>query len=203
MITITEKAKAKIQELLEQESSEGLALRVAIKGRGPGGFVNELAFVGGDEKGEDDLVMDGGGFNVYIDGPTQPNIAGATLDWVEGAYGSGFKIDNPNPIWSDPLALAVQQVLDEKVNPGVASHGGNVTLLDVRGDTAYLKLGGGCQGCGMADVTLRQGIEVMIKEAVPAIQNIVDTTDHAGGTNPYYQGGGHSHGGDGGHSSCG
>jgi Fe/S biogenesis protein NfuA len=201
MITITGKAKEKILELLTQESQEGLALRVAIKGRGPGGFLNELAFVGGDEKSEDDLVMDGGGFNVYIDGATQPNISGATLDWVEGAYGSGFKIDNPNPIWKDPVALAVQQVIDEKVNPGVAGHGGNVTLLDVRGDTAYLKLGGGCQGCGMADVTLRQGIEVMIKEAVPTIRNIVDTTDHAGGTNPYYQGGGHSHGG--GHSSCG
>jgi len=80
----------------------------------------------------------------------------------------------------------VQQVLDERINPSVASHGGHIALIDVKADTAYIRLEGGCQGCGMADVTLKQGIEVEIKSAVPAILQVLDVTDHAGGTNPYY-----------------
>ena len=78
-------------------------------------------------------------------------------------------------------------MIDSKINPGVASHGGHVSLLDVKDGTAFIRLGGGCQGCGMVDVTLKQGIEVVIREEVPEIQKIVDSTDHAGGTNPYYQ----------------
>jgi Fe-S cluster biogenesis protein NfuA len=78
-------------------------------------------------------------------------------------------------------------VIDTKINPGVAMHGGYVTLLDVKDDIAYVALGGGCQGCGMANVTLKQGIEVIIREAVPEIHQVIDSTDHAGGTNPYYQ----------------
>jgi Fe-S cluster biogenesis protein NfuA len=85
-----------------------------------------------------------------------------------------------------PHGRAVKQVLDERINPSVASHGGHIALIDVKADTAYIRLEGGCQGCGMADVTLKQGIEVEIKSAVPAILQVLDVTDHAGGTNPYY-----------------
>ena len=106
---------------------------------------------------------------------------------MEGVHESGFKFDNPNPLWADETARAVQKVVDEKINPAISSHGGFVALLDVRGDTAYIQMGGGCQGCGMANVTLKQGIEVMIREEVPAIKHVVDSTDHASGTNPYYQ----------------
>ncbi|MBI2115943.1 MAG: NifU family protein, partial [candidate division NC10 bacterium] len=130
---------------------------------------------------------DAGGFQVFIDSQSAPNLEGSTIDFVGGISQSGLRIDNPSSIWTDPKAKAVQQVIDTRINPGVASHGGYVTLLDVKGDVAYIALGGGCQGCGMADVTLKQGIEVMIREAVPEIRQIVDTTDHAGGTNPFYQ----------------
>ena len=78
-------------------------------------------------------------------------------------------------------------MFDEEINPAIASHGGYVTLLEVKGGRALIQLGGGCQGCGMVDVTLKQGIEVRVKELVPAITEIVDTTDHAGGSNPYYR----------------
>jgi len=81
----------------------------------------------------------------------------------------------------------VQEVLDRQINPGVASHGGFVDLLDVRDGAAYVQLGGGCQGCAQVDVTLRQGIEVAIKAAVPEVTRVVDSTDHAAGTNPYFQ----------------
>jgi Fe-S cluster biogenesis protein NfuA len=80
----------------------------------------------------------------------------------------------------------VQQVLDQRINPAVAAHGGYVGLIDVKDNAVFLQLGGGCQGCGMADVTLKQGIEVEIRAAVPEVGEILDTTDHAAGRNPYY-----------------
>ncbi len=193
MFTLSDSATKKILTLMEAEGNKGMGLRVAIKGRGPGGFQYDLAFVGEDEKRPDDIVIDAGGLKVYLDPGSAPNLQGATMDYVDGVHESGFKIENPN-LWADPKAMAVQKVLDTQINPAVASHGGHVTLLEVKDDTAYIALGGGCQGCGMADVTLRHGIEAMIKEEVPEIRQIVDTTDHAGGTNPYYQPskGGHS-----------
>ena len=120
--------------------------------------------------------------------------------WCHEASRDGIRhyahgIGDDNPLWSDPVAQAVQKVLDDEINPAVASHGGHVSLLEVKNEVAYIQLGGGCQGCGMVDVTLKQGIEVRIREAVPSIREIVDTTDHAGGKNPYYQpskGGGRS-----------
>jgi len=97
-----------------------------------------------------------------------------------------FREAIPKPGLDTPHGLAVQAVLDERINPSVASHGGHIALIDVKSDTAYIRLEGGCQGCGMADVTLKQGIEVEIKSAVPAILQVLDVTDHAGGDNPYY-----------------
>jgi Fe/S biogenesis protein NfuA len=195
MLTISDPAQKKIRALLEAQSRQGSALRVAIIGRGPGGFQYDLRFVEGAAKSPGDIVVDADGFQVFIDPESAPKLSGATLDFIEGVHQSGFGIDNPNPLWDDPKANAVQEVIDAKINPGIASHGGFVTLLDVKDGIAYVALGGGCQGCGMANVTLKQGIEVLIREAVPEIRQVIDTTDHAGGTNPYYQpskGGGQS-----------
>jgi len=187
MITITESAKKKVLELLEADKQQGQVVRLGIKGRGAGGFQYDLQFQAEADKAADDIVIDAGGFKVFVDPKSAPDLTGTTIDYVDDLQGSGFKIDNSNPVWSNPRALAVQEVLDNQINPSVANHGGFVSLLEVKDDVAYIALGGGCQGCGMADVTLKQGIEVAIKEAVPEIQRIIDTTDHAGGTNPYYQ----------------
>lgn len=195
MVNITDSARKKILGLLEAEGQQGLGLRVAVTGGGPGSFQYQLGLEGEKDQGAEDSVIDVGGFKVFVDPESAPKLKGATIDYVEGITESGFKIENPNAAWTNPKAAAVQQVLDTQINPGVAMHGGHVTLLDVKDDIAYIALGGGCQGCGMADVTLKQGIEVAIKEAVPEIRQIIDSTDHAGGTNPYYQpskGGGHS-----------
>jgi Fe/S biogenesis protein NfuA len=81
----------------------------------------------------------------------------------------------------------IQELIDYQINPAVAGHGGFIELLNFKNGIVYLKMGGGCQGCGMANVTLKQGIERMLREELPEIQQVVDTTDHAGGTNPYYQ----------------
>ncbi|TNE33512.1 MAG: hypothetical protein EP348_12725 [Alphaproteobacteria bacterium] len=85
-------------------------------------------------------------------------------------------------------ANQIRVLLETRINPAIAAHGGYITLIDIQDSTAYVEMAGGCQGCGMADATLKQGIEVEIKAAVPVIERVLDVTDHAGGTNPYYIG---------------
>jgi Fe/S biogenesis protein NfuA len=187
MMTITEAAQQQISSLLADEERRGLALRLAITGRRPGGFQYKLGFVREDEQAGDDVVIDAGSFKVFVDAESAANLQGATLDFQVDEQQSGFKLNNPNSGWTDPKAIAIQQLFDEHINPALADHGGFVVLLDVKDDIAYVTLGGGCQGCGMADVTLKQGIEALIKEEIPGIREVVDTTDHASGTNPYYQ----------------
>jgi Fe-S cluster biogenesis protein NfuA len=87
---------------------------------------------------------------------------------------------------AEEIRKKVQNLIETVIEPAVASHGGTVTLLDVRGNNVYLEFGGGCQGCGMAHVTLKHGVERLLREHVPEVGMILDTTDHAGGRNPYY-----------------
>jgi len=186
MLNVTDAAKKKMQEYLASEQ-KCLGVRLAIVGRGPFGFEYQLGLVKEGEAPAGDEIIAADGLSLYVDSASVPNLRGSTIDFVAEGMESGFKIDNPNPLWSDPTALAVQHVLDTEINPSVAGHGGFVALLDVQGDTAYVALAGGCHGCGMANVTLKQGVEVAIKRAVPEIAHVLDTTDHAAGTNPYYQ----------------
>jgi Fe/S biogenesis protein NfuA len=87
---------------------------------------------------------------------------------------------------SEDLKTRVQELIDSMINPAVAGHGGFVDLIDVKDNKVYLQMGGGCQGCGAADITLKSGIERLIKEELPEVEEVLDTTDHASGANPYY-----------------
>jgi Fe/S biogenesis protein NfuA len=188
MITFTEAARGKVLELLAGEDRRGSALRFSITGRMGGVFQYRLAFMKPGEREPGDTLADAGGFQVVVDERSAPYLAGTSVDYVEDPSQSGFKIDNPNPLWREPLAVAVQRLIDEEINPALASHGGFVHLLDLREGLAYVELGGGCQGCGMAHVTLKRGIEARIREAFPEVTGVVDSTDHAGGANPYFRG---------------
>lgn len=189
MLTITDKAKQRVLEAIKAEGKSDLGLRVSIDGRTPAGLQFGLALITPDEVEEGDVVVDSDGVKIYLDTDAAPRMENARLDFVETLSESGFKVldADEGTQWDDPISQRVQKVLDEKINPGVAGHGGWVELLGRKEDTVFLKLGGGCQGCGMVDVTLKQGIEVMLKEDVPEILHVVDQTDHAGGNNPYYQ----------------
>ncbi len=182
MITFTENARARVLQFLDQQQGQGVsALRLAgTKAE------QKLWLVKADDRRDDDdgLLVDG--FEVFVDASSRKQLDGATVDFVDDVMQSGFRVFWPSPTWDDPVAQRVQDVLERQVNPGVASHGGHVSLTKVEGDAAYVRLGGGCQGCGAADVTLRQGIEEAILSAVPEIKRVLDATDHAAGTNPYY-----------------
>ncbi len=186
LLTVTEAAKEKIRSVIEDQGMEVEGLRISISGRSASTFEYGLGLE--VEPEPNDVVVDGGDFQVFIDPESAENLKGAIIDYVEDLNSSGFKIDNPNtPTWDNPKAQAIQQLIDERINPAVASHGGQIDLLDVTDDSIYIHMGGGCQGCGMANVTLKHGIEGMIQEHFPEIKNIIDTTDHASGTNPYYE----------------
>ena len=186
LLTVTEAARQKIQSVVEDQGMEVQGLRVSINGRSATAFEYGLGLE--VEPDPDDVVVDCGEFQVFVDSESAENLKGATIDYVEDLNSSGFKIDNPNaPTWNNPKAQAIQQLIDERINPAVAAHGGHIDLLDVTDDSIYIHMGGGCQGCGMANVTLKHGIEGMIQEHFPEIKNIVDSTDHASGANPYYE----------------
>ena len=185
MLTVTEAAKRKILSVIQAHGKSGDGLRIAIVGRSSAGFTYDMQLV---EEGEaEDIVIDVGDFPVIIDADSAPHMRDVIIDYVEELQQSGFRIGNPNPVWTDPQAMAIQELLDTHINPAVASHGGHIELVDVHDSVVYIRFGGGCQGCGMVSVTLNQGVEQAIREAFPEIREIVDVTDHAAGTNPYYQ----------------
>lgn len=129
---------------------------------------------------------------VYVEfmGPTMSladgmtNVLGHYVPEVRAV--KDFRDAIPKPGLDTPDGIAIREVLDTKINPAVAGHGGHISLIDIKEDTVFIRLEGGCQGCGMADVTLKNGVEVEIKAAVPSIVAVLDVTDHAGGSNPYY-----------------
>lgn len=192
VVTFSDIASERIRNYIEEDDTPQLAVRVSVQSASPIAPEYEMALIEPDEWRDEDVSFDGGGFEVVVDPESAKILRGTTIDWVESLHGSGFKFENPNlkPLGSEPLegplVDRVKRVIDERVNPGVAMHGGRITLVDIRENIVYVSMGGGCQGCGMAGVTLTQGIKEMIKEAAPEVVDVRDVTDHASGANPYY-----------------
>jgi Fe/S biogenesis protein NfuA len=206
ILTITDKARKRVLEIRSgEDGGDRLALWVDVVGVAGGEFAYDLFFDLSDEAAAEDAVQHGDDITVVIPAESVERLRGATLDMSRDLLNPGLVILNPNKPpqaqqpaspsinvpepgeLTGPVAERVQRVLDEHINPSIASHGGQATLVAIEDDTAYLRLGGGCVGCGMATVTLSQGIEVAIRQAVPEIERVVDVTDHASGTNPYYE----------------
>ena len=187
ILVVTDAAASKIVSAKEAEGASEVALRVAATEAGTK-FRYELKLVAADSKSEDDRVVSLDGIDLYLDSKSASYLQGATLDYVEGLSGAGLQFDNPNqtPLASNPLAGRVQEVLDDRINPGLASHGGNVSLVAIEDSRVVLSFGGGCQGCGMVDVTLKDGVSAQLRQQIPEISEVVDVTDHSAGENPYY-----------------
>ena len=186
MLSISSKAREMLDKFAEDADDNDLLLRIEIIGRGPKGFQYDLQLVNKSEGKKDDIALEIDGMAVLVDSKSKIYLEGTTIDYKETLMGGGFSFDNPNPLWMDELSQAVAEIIADEVNPAVASHGGHVDLVGVDDSKAIISFGGGCQGCGMADVTLKQGVEVMIKEKIPGITEVIDVTDHAAGTNPFY-----------------
>lgn len=191
MVTFTDGAKAHVVAFLAEES-EPLSVRIEVLDSSPLAPRYDLSLIEASEREPGDQIYALEGFDVVVPRSSVDLLEGATVDWVESMQGSGFKVENPNivPIGegvaSGPVADRVKHVIEMQVNPAIASHGGSVTLVEVRDDVVYLEMMGGCQGCGMAAVTLAQGIRRIIMEGVPEVRDIVDVTNHDAGVNPYY-----------------
>ena len=197
IITISDEALEQILALRDQENVPELHLGLRIAGVGADGFQYETAFLRGDDVDPEHHVEEHGGLPVAIPADSIDNLRGAELDLSSDPAAPGLVLRNPNPATpalegDAPIELEgtveerVTQLLDQHINPAIASHGGRASLSGVDGETAYLELGGGCQGCGLAAMTLRQGIETAILHNIPEITEVVDVTDHTAGENPFY-----------------
>jgi Fe/S biogenesis protein NfuA len=199
LVQITERAREKVEGFRAGVAdADQQAMWIEVTGIQAGEWTYNMALKPLDAAGADDLVQYEGGLPIVIRAADAEHLRGATVDWSDDLMRGGLTIDNPNtpsPTMgaappadlSGPLPQRVMQVIDQQVNPAIAAHGGSAQLVAVEDSTAYVRLGGGCVGCGMATVTLSQGISVAITDAVPEIENVVDVTDHASGTNPYYE----------------
>ncbi len=198
-LRITDEARTQIVAALEQQQPAKTALRLEATTNGTAEFAYGMRLVGDDDAREDDVIVESNGVKVLVDAGSAPNLEGVTIDYEEGVLRSGFSFDNPNKPQipelgegpradlSGPVAERVEQLINTEINSAVASHGGMVHFVGVKDNRVYLSFGGGCHGCGMVDVTLKQGIEARIKELVPEIQEVVDVTDHSAGENPFYR----------------
>lgn len=203
VLQLSEAAVTKVLQLREEEAdAESLALWVQVSGTSGVAYTYEMYFQAASDAQPDDWTGTQSGLVVVVPADSVAKMVGSVLDLNRDLLAGGMSIRNPNhppvpqaspamtgppPDLSGPVAQRVIQVLDHQINPSIAAHGGRADLVAVEDDAAYLRLSGGCAGCGMANVTLSQGIEVAIKESVPEIVRIVDVTDHAAGTNPFYE----------------
>lgn len=192
MLTFTDAARERVLSFIEQEENP-VALRISVQPGSPLAPQYELLLVDESDQQPSDAVIEADGFRVFVDEASAEKLEGATVDWVETAHGGGFQIENPNvkPVGSEPptgeLAEKIVQFMEAEIDPAVAAHGGKISLVDVRDNVVYVQLAGGCQGCGLAAVTLRQGVERLLRENFPEITDVIDVTDHSMGANPYYQ----------------
>jgi len=199
IVTLTPNAAEKVREFRAGVENAGAqAMWVRITGVHRGEFTYDLALRPLDAAGPEDEVEQLDGLAVVVPGSDAENLRGATIDWSDDLMRGGLTVANPNrPLvvtaagdggeLSGDVEARVAQVIDRRINPAIASHGGQAMLDHVQDDIAYVRLGGGCQGCGMATVTLDQGIESAILESVPEIRQVIDVTDHTAGESPYYQ----------------
>jgi Fe/S biogenesis protein NfuA len=195
VFTVTPEAIARILELREaEEEPAGLALRVEVTGTSGVEYAYDLTFDPIAEAEAADAVYQQDGLPVIVPAGSIEQLTGATLDIPAGG-GPGLVLRNPNrpdPLSGKHLELTgtiaeqVEQLLREQINPALAAHGGFAELRGVEDDKVYVTMGGGCQGCAVSAMTLRDGIARSIKEAIPEVTEVIDTTDHASGENPYY-----------------
>lgn len=197
VLIVTDAARATVLDIrAKEDDADQLGLRVEVTGAAGVDYTYDLSLEPIGEAADDDHLHENGGLTVIVPANSVGPLTGATLDIPSTAGQGGLVIRNPNR--PNPLgdlgqleltgdaANKVRILLAERINPALASHGGYAELIGVEDHKAYVIMGGGCQGCAMSAATLREGITKAILEAIPEITEVVDTTDHDQGVNPYY-----------------
>jgi len=193
MITITESAQTYLNELLKKQDTDGIGIRVFVLDPGTPKAETCISFCRPGENQEDDLKEPFNGFDAWVEQRSVPFLEEAVVDYAQDKMGGQLTIKAPNSrlpkIRDDsPIEDRVNYVLYNEINPSLASHGGVVTLEDIVEDSvAVLRFGGGCQGCGMVDVTLKEGVEKTLMEQIPELSGVRDATDHSNRENAYFK----------------
>ncbi|MHB1987495.1 MAG: NifU family protein [Acidimicrobiales bacterium] len=201
VIRVTEPARDMVARIRDgEDNADSLALWLEINGSSNGSYTYDMWFQQASDAGSGDAVVLESGLTVIVAATSVDKMRGATLDVGDNGGEQGLVMLNPNTPpsarpasdlpgsdLSDPVAKRILEVLEQEVNPQIAMHGGAADLVAFDSGTAYVRMLGGCQGCGLASVTLSQGITVAIQDAVPEVTSVVDVTDHASGSDPYYE----------------
>jgi Fe/S biogenesis protein NfuA len=193
MIDISERAQQHFLRLLTQQGIEGLSIRVRVTAPGTPAANCELEFCEPADLLGSEVTLECTGFRLYVDHDSVPWLEGATMDFEPTTTGGLLNVRAPRIKGEVPgadagLVARVRYVLEAEVNPKLAAHSGNCKLVAVEADaTVVLQFGGGCHGCGMVDVTLKQGVEKTLRERIPEITTVRDATDHSDGKKPYYK----------------
>lgn len=191
-LEITAKAREKMLYYLKDKDLKEWGIRIVVRMKNDYSFsLIELS-----KAQPTDTILDEGEIKILIEGISMKSLEGATVDFVESELSRGFKIEFKQvpPIaedteidLGDPKIKKIHDILTREINPSIAAHGGFARLVGFKDNVVYLAMGGGCQGCGMAAVTLKQGIETRLKEAVPEIEEVIDATNHSAGMSPFYR----------------
>ena len=191
MIQISETAQTHFRKLIEREAIPGLGVRLSAQHPGTTRADVRLEFSEPNELKGDEWAIDCAGFTLWLDAPSVPFLDGAEIDYEIKATGGQLQIRAPKikgvvPGESASLVERVRWVIDNDINPQLAMHKGHVTLTEITGEgIVVLNFGGGCHGCSMVDITLKQGVEKTLLEKVPGVTGVRDSTDHATGDAPY------------------
>ncbi|KIQ04897.1 MULTISPECIES: Fe-S biogenesis protein NfuA [Pseudomonas] len=191
-ITITDAAHDYLADLLNKQNTPGIGIRVFITQPGTQYAETCIAYCKPGEQKPEDQAIGLASFTAWIDAVSEPFLEDAVVDYATDRMGGQLTIKAPNakvPMVNEdsPLNERINYYLQTEINPGLASHGGQVTLIDVVDEgIAVLQFGGGCQGCGQADLTLKEGIEKTLLERIPQLKGVRDVTDHSNRENAYY-----------------
>jgi len=193
-IKVTETAQEYLRGLLAKQESDGMGVRIFVERPGTPHAECCMAYCAAGESEPTDEKVELEGFNAYIDAASVPFLEDAVIDYAKDRMGGQLTFRAPKskvPQIDDNASVEqkINYILYSEINPQLASHGGNVQLVELLEDDslAVLKFGGGCQGCGMVDVTLKQGIEKTLLEKVPQLKRVTDTTDHTVRENAYFK----------------
>jgi len=193
-ICITEAAQDYLLGLLKKQDKQGVGIRVFIENPGTPQAETCIAYCEPNTQQEADRALSLKDFTAWIDAVSEPFLEDALVDYASDRMGGQLTIKAPNAktpmIGEDsPLSERISYYLQTEINPNLASHGGQVSLIDVieeDGQIAVLRFGGGCQGCGMVDMTLKEGVERTLKERIPELKGVRDVTDHSNREHAYY-----------------